>query len=304
MWGGTENDDAIGAIHKAYDLGVTTIDTAPVYGFGLSEELVAKAVAGNRANFQLLTKYCLKWGNEDGALHFERTGVDGKPVRILRNGTKESIVRECEDSLTRLGTDYIDLYQQHWPVPETPIEETLTAVDQLLKDGKIRYAGVCNFDVELIEEAMESVDIVSVQPPYSLVNRRIEHDVLPFCHVGNIGVVVYSPLQRGILTGKISVDHEFPESDHRGEDKFFRRENRIKILEFLEKIRPIAERHNATLAQIVISWTIRRPGITAALVGARNPTQAEENARAVDIKLSEEETNLIDKLSSEIELEK
>lgn len=303
MWGGTDDDAAISAMNTAFDLGVTAIDTAPVYGFGHSEDLVAKVIKGRRDKFQIFTKYCLRWEEDSGALHFERTGVDGNPIKIYRNARKESIVKECEDSLRRLGTDYIDLYQQHWPVPENNLHEAMGALDQLLADGKIRAAGVCNFNVEQVEEAMDYVDLVSVQPPYSMINRNIEEDLLPFCHVGGIGVIPYSPLQRGILTGKISVDHQFPDNDHRSTDKFFERENREKTHQLLDNLRPIAQAHNATLAQLVIRWTITRPGVTAALVGARNPSQAKENAASADLDLSAEELNRITAFVDQVELD-
>lgn len=301
MWGGADDENAVAAIRKSIDLGVTSIDTAPVYGMGHSEEIVGQAVAGRRDKVQILTKYSLHWDGR-GVGRFSTPDPSGKMVTITRSARYEDVLQECERSLKRLGTDYVDLYQQHWPVPEIPIEETLKAVDKLLKDGKIRAFGVSNFPLELLKQARHIVPVASVQPPYSMINRGIDQDLLPYCRDNNVGVVVYSPLQRGLLTGKVTLDREFPETDHRHDNPYFTRENRKRVLEFLEKIRPIADRHNATLAQLVINWTIHRPGITAALVGARNARQAEENAGAADFKLTQQETDRINDLLKDVQL--
>jgi aryl-alcohol dehydrogenase-like predicted oxidoreductase len=303
MWGGTDDKAAIAAIRKSIDLGVTTIDTAPVYGFGHSEELVGRAIEGRRNSVVILTKFGLRWQDEKGTPHFETKDTEGKKVVIYDCARRDAVIEECEQSLKRLRTDYIDLYQQHWPDPETPVEETFEAVSKLLKDGKIRAAGVSNFSPAQMDAARKVVPIASCQPPYSMVNRAVEKDVLPYCKKNNIGVLVYSPLQRGLLTGKISKDYVFPSTDHRAEDRFFKPENRARVLAFLEKIKPIAEEHGATLAQVVVSWTIHRPGVTAALVGARNPIQAEENAGAAKVKLTAKETERINGLLEDLRLE-
>jgi aryl-alcohol dehydrogenase-like predicted oxidoreductase len=282
---------------------VTSIDTAPIYGLGGSEEIVGKAIAGRRDKVQLLTKFGLCWDKAEGSFHFETQAPNGEMVKVYRNARKARIIAECEASLKRLGTDYIDLYQQHWPDPETPIEESWEAVAQLLKAGKIRAAGVSNFSIEQIEQAGKIIPPASVQPPYSMVNRGIEKDLLPYCREQGLGVLVYSPLQRGLLTGKITLEHEFPETDHRRTNPFFKYENRKKVLGFLERIAPIARAHQATLAQLVISWTINRPGITAALVGARNARQAEENVKGAELTLTAEETGQINALLAEVKLE-
>jgi len=303
MWGGTDDEAAIAGVRKALDLGVTTIDTAPAYGFGHSERIVAQAVAGRRGEAQLLTKFGLSWEGDEGTFYFESRDPGGERVKIFRNASKQRVLEECEESLKRLGTDYIDLYQQHWPDPGTPLEETFEAIGQLLKEGKIRAVGVSNYSVEQLEAARKLVPLVSVQPPYSMVNRGIERDLLPYCIQNNIGVLVYSPLQRGLLTGKVTMETQYPPSDHRGANGFFKPENRRRVLGFLDKIKPIAQAHHATLAQLVIAWTIRRPGITAALVGARNPQQAEENAGAAGVNLTEAEINRINALLDEVSLE-
>jgi len=303
LWGGTDDEAAIAAIRKSIDVGMTSIDTAPMYGFGHSEEIVGKAIAGHREEVQLLTKYCLRWDVEEGTYYFETKLPDGTPTKVYRNAKKHSIMKEVEDSLRRLKTDYIDLYQCHWPDFSTPCEETMEAMDMLLKQGKILAAGVSNFDPEMMRRCLTVVQIASNQPPYSMLKRDIEKDVLPFCMEHDIGVIVYSPLQNGILTGKVTMDRSFPETDLRHSSPYYRPENRRRILEFLDRIKPIADAHNATLAQLVISWTINRPGVTAALVGARNPQQAKENAAAAELSLADDEIARIDELLDGLQLE-
>lgn len=303
MWGGTDDEAAVAAIHKAIDAGMTSIDTAPIYGFGHSERTVGRAVAGRRDQVQILTKYCMRWDLEEGEFFFQTTDAKGKPLKVYKNARPASIMAECERSLKRLGTDRIDLYQCHWRDHTTPVEETMTAMERLLKDGKIRAAGVSNFTAEEIDAARSVVPLASDQPPYSMVRRGIEADVLPYCREHNVGLVVYSPLQLGLLTGKVTLEREFPRDDQRSGSAYFKPQNRKRVLEFLDKLRPIAEAHSATIAQLVINWTIHRPGVTAALVGARNARQAEENAAAGDFKLTDEETRKIDALLEGLELD-
>ena len=303
MWGGTDDQEAVSAIQRAIDIGMTSIDTAPIYGFGHSEEVVGQAIAGRREKVQVLTKYVLRWDGVEGQPHLETTDGAGQPRTVYRNGRKESVLLECERSLKRLRTDCIDLYQCHWPDETTPIDETMEAIDQLLKEGKIRAAGVSNFSPEQMEAVRKMVPLASNQPPYSMVRRDVEQDVLPYCIENNVGVIVYSPLQRGLLAGKVTMDRVFPANDARSTLPRFQPANRRRVLDFLGKTRPIAEAHGVTLAQLVINWTIHRPGITAALVGARTPAQVEENAAAADFRLSDEEVDRIDSLLGELELE-
>jgi aryl-alcohol dehydrogenase-like predicted oxidoreductase len=303
MWGGTDDEEAVKAIHRAIDSGVTTIDTAPIYGMGHSEEIVGRAIKGRRERLQILTKFGMAWEGDLGRRHFETLDVNGKRVSIGRNGGRARVIAECENSLRRLGVDHIDLYQQHWPDPGTPVEETFGAVSKLLEQGKIRAAGVSNFSIEQLEAAAKIVPIVSVQSPYSMVNRGLEGDLLPYCREHNVGFLAYSPLQRGLLTGKVTVDREFPETDHRHNNPYFTKENRRRVLDLLSKIEPIASEHDATLAQLVIRWTIGRPGVTAALVGARNEKQATENAAAAGIELTQEEIARIGTLLEEVKLD-
>lgn len=302
MWGRTDEDAAVDAIRQSIDLGVTSIDTAPVYGMGLSEELVARAVAGRRDKVQILTKFGLRWDVDEGEFFFE-TKHDQKNYRIFRNSRKKRIIEECEASLRRLKTDYIDLYQCHWRDHTTPLEETMEALKMLIDQGKILAAGVSNYTADEIDEARKYAPIASDQPPYSMVVRDIEKDILPYCRKNNVGIIVYSPLQRGLLTGKFKPDHKFEEGDHRGSQPQFQPENIRRVNEFLKKIEPVAQKHGVTLGQLVINWTIHKPGITAALVGARNAEQARENAIAGRFKLTGSEQSHIDDLVAELNLD-
>ena len=304
MWGGQDESDAIAAIHAALDGGVRSIDTAAIYGFGASEELVGRALDGvPRDSVQILTKYGLRWDTTEGEGHWESRDNQGNKRTVVRNARKDSVIHECEQSLRRLRTDYVDVYQCHWRDTATPLGETMEAMDRLLAQGKIRAAGVSNFSAEEIAACAACGPLASAQPPYSMVNRGIEADILPYCRENHIGVLAYSPLQRGLLTGKITMDYEFKEGDHRPNRPLFQPESRRRILALLEKLRPLASAHGATLAQLAISWTIHRPGITAALVGARNPRQARENAAAAELQLAEDETRHVNALLDDLRLE-
>jgi aryl-alcohol dehydrogenase-like predicted oxidoreductase len=294
FWGGAEERESIAAIHKSIDEGVTTIDTAPIYGCGYSEEVVGKAIKGRRDRVQILTKFSLRWDTKEGTHFFDLKAPDGKMVCIHKLSTKASVIRECEESLKRLGVDCIDLYQHHWPDPATEIEETFEAVEQLLREGKIRHAGVSNYSVEQMERARKVVPIVADQPPYSMLRRDIEPEIVPYCIKNGLGLIGYSPLMMGLLTGKVTEDREFPETDVRSKNKMYDKETRRAVNTFLDKLKPIAEAHGVSIANVVVGWTIAQPGITAALVGARNAAQAEENARAGRLRLREDELKLID----------
>ncbi len=303
MWGGTERRDAVVAINASYDLGVTSIDTAPAYGQGLSEEIVGEAIKGiTRDKVQILTKYGLRWDKQVGEFFFTSKGNSGEDVNMYKYAGKESVINECENSLRRLGTDYIDLYQIHWNDPTTPVEETMEAVSCLIEQGKVRYAGVCNYNVDQMKQAENVLNLVSNQVPFSMINRKIEDEVVPHCIKNNKSILAYSPLQKGLLTGKIKPDYKFNEGDHRAGDKYFTIENINGINAFLDKIKPLAEMKKVTLAQLVIRWTINRPGITIALVGARNAKQSEQNAKAIDVNLTNEETEVINKHLAEVKL--
>ncbi len=303
MWGGTERKDAIDAIKVSYDLGVTSIDTAPAYGQGLSEEIVGEAIKNiPRDKIQILTKYGLRWDTQQGEFFFTSKGNNGEDVNMNRYSGKDGVIYECEKSLRRLNTDYIDLYQIHWNDPTTPIEETMEAVARLIEQGKVRYAGVCNYNVDQMKQAEKVLTLVSNQVPFSMVNRKIEDELVPHCIKNNKSILAYSPLQKGLLTGKIYPGYKFNEGDHRPNDKYFSEENINSINSFLAKIKYIAERKNISLAQVAIRWTIDRLGITTALVGARNAQQAEQNAKAIDVTLSKEEIDFINKNLYEVNI--
>ncbi len=302
MWGGTDQQEAVAAIRRSVELGVTTIDTAPVYGFGLSEQIVGEAIRSMRDKVQILTKFGMRWDSAKGQFAFDSEDADGKPTKIYKYAGRESVIRECEESLQRLRTDYLDLLQIHWPDPTTPIDETFEAVAKLLKDGKIRAAGVSNYDAAQMEAAHRTVPLASNQVPYSMVKRDIEADVVPWCREHNVGILAYSPLQRGLLTGKMKPGYTFSAGDHRAGLHFFKNENLARTARFLEQIRPLADDKGCTLSQLVIAWTIRQPGITCALVGARNPKQAEENAAAADVQLNAAEIGQINLQLNELEL--
>ena len=303
MWGGTDRNEAIRAIETAIDNGMTTIDTASIYGFGLSEELVREAVKGKRARTQILTKFGMAWSGNKGTFHFTSRDNDGKTIDIYKYASKKKVLQDCEDSLRRLGTDYIDLFQIHWPDASTPVSETMEALEILISEGKIRAGGVCNYPLDLLVEAGKTFSLASEQVPYSMVRRDIEKDIVPYCMEKNIGILAYSPMQRGLLAGKIKPGHKFNEGDNRPDTPYYKEPNISNILHFLEKIRPIAEGHIATLSQLVLNWTINQPGITCALAGARNPQQTLENIGATRFKLTEDEMSSINKYISEIKID-
>lgn len=304
MWGGTDHTKSVEAIQAAYDNGVTSIDTAPVYGQGLSEKIVGDAISDiPREKLQILTKFGLRWDTDKGHFRFPSQDNDGNDLAIHEYAAKESVMEECEKSLQRLDTDYIDLYQIHWPDPTTPIEETMEALIQLKEQGKIRQAAVCNYNVEQLKEANETINILSDQVPYSMLRRDIEEDVVPYCLENDKGILAYSPLQRGLLTGKMTPGQDFEEGDARSESSYYSDQNIERTNSFLDAIKPIADKHNATLAQLTIQWTLQQPGITIALVGARNKEQATQNAKAADINLSDEELSKINEELDALELD-
>lgn len=307
MWGRTERSDAVKAIRDSFNVGVTAVDTAPVYGQGTSEEIVGEALKDiPRSKVQILTKFGMRWdlSSPKGDFAFKSKDNDGQEINIYRYAGKDSIIRECEQSLRRLRTDYIDLYQIHWPDTTTPIAESMEAVNMLIKQGKVRYAGVCNYNVSQMKEAEQHVILASNQVPYSMVKRDIEKEVVPYCIANNRSILAYSPLERGLLTGKMNPGYSFQEGDHRANLYFFKDENIRRTNEFLQKIKPLADEKNITLAQLVLRWTINMPGITIALAGARNSEQAVANAKAGDVKISRDEMEFIDSHLSALHLVK
>ena len=275
-WGPQDDNESIAAIHRALDLGVNWIDTAAVYGAGHSEEVVGRALKGHVREQVFVATKCGRIPQPDGP-----PKGDLRPV---------SIRAELEASLRRLGTEYIDLYQFHWPDNETgtPVEESWATMAALCEEGKIRYAGVSNFDVPLLErcEAVRHVD--SLQPPYSLLRRDAEAELLPWCLRNGTGVVVYSPMQAGLLSGTFSMDR-VAEDDWRRRSPYFQEPALSRNLAFVERIRPIAERHGKTPGQLAIAWTLMNPAVTSAIVGARRPSQVEQNVGAAGWRLTPEE---------------
>lgn len=294
MWGGTERKDSIESVKASIDSGVTTIDTAPFYGYGLSEEMIGEAIQGyDRTKIQLLTKFGLVWdGSSNGkGEYFLDMEHEGKPLPIYRYASKENIMKEVEESLRRLKTDYIDLLQIHWPDCTTPISETMEAMELLIQQGKIRAAGVSNYSVEQTQEARQTLNIASNQVWYSMLSRGIEKDLVPYAQENDLGIIVYSPMERGLLTGKYFEGGKLRSDDHRND--YFQQFDLAKVENFLKNITPIAKDKGATLSQLVLRWTTLQPAITVVLAGARNAEQAIANAKAMDINISDEEMRVI-----------
>lgn len=275
QWVGIEDEESIKAIRAAVDAEITTIDTAEVYGNGHSEQVIAQALSDvPRDRIVYATK-------------------------VFANHLKyDQVLEACDRSLKNLKIDYIDLYQIHWPSGSfnteiVPIEETMRALNQLKQQGKIRAIGVSNFSRTQLEEAAQYGRIDSIQPPYSLFWRWVEKDVMPYCVENNISILAYSPLAQGLLTGKFGRGHQFDPQDNRAKNKLFQGENYERAQQALEKLRPIAERHQASLANLAIAWLIAQPQ-TQAIVGARTAEQAVGNAKAATVQLSTEEIAEID----------
>jgi aryl-alcohol dehydrogenase-like predicted oxidoreductase len=257
-WGAQEDADSISAIHAALDHGINWIDTAAVYGLGHSEEVVAAALRSRPAKPYIFTKCGLTWGAD----------------REVQNNLR-SIRQEIEDSLRRLQVDVIDLYQIHWPNPDPDIEAAWEVLRELQEQGKVRWIGVSNFSVQQLQRAQQIAPITSNQPPYSMVRRDIEADVLPYCQQQNIGIIVYSPMQAGLLTGAMTLERalSLPADDWRSRDSHFREPRLSRHLRLVDVLKGIAQRHGCTPAEVAISWTLRLPAVTGAIVGARNPQQ-------------------------------
>lgn len=292
MWGGNEEKDSIAAIHAYIDNGVTSIDTAPVYGFGYSEELVGKAVKGfSRDKIQILTKFGMVWNIEKGDFSVEAKDNQGNPLKIYRYAGYDKIISDVELSLKRLQTDYVDLIQLHWPDTTTPIEETMRAMEKLLQDGKTRAIGVCNYKAAQLAEAEQTVKLHSNQVPYSMLRRHIEADVVPYALEHHLSIIAYSPMERGLLTGKYKGGEKFNEGDHRS--SYFGRFNKDKVDTLLQHLSKLAPKYNASISQLALAWVFHQPAVVTALAGARNAQQAEQNARAMQINISEEDLILM-----------
>ncbi|HEV7319714.1 MAG TPA: aldo/keto reductase [Ensifer sp.] len=289
MWGGTDERESIAAIQASLDAGVTLIDTAPAYGLGRSEEIVGKALVGRRDKAVIATKCGLVWHTDKGRHFFDQ---DGKPVH--RYLGRDAIRHEVEQSLKRLGTDYIDLYITHWQDPTTPIEETVAALEELRQAGKIRAIGASNVGRSELEQYIAIGGLDAIQERFSMIDREIEAELLPLTRRNNVATLSYSSLALGLLSGGIGPERVFSGDDQRRDNPRFSVGNREKVAAFAKTIRPIADKHGATIAQIVIAWTLAQEGVTFALCGARNPAQALDNARAGTIRLDQDDLSTID----------
>lgn len=301
MWGGTEKKESIDSIRASIDLGVTTIDTAPFYGFGLSEKMIGEAIKNlDRSKVQLLTKFGLVWdGSNNGKGDFFFDADDnGKKVPIYKYSSKENVIKEIEDSLKRLQTDYIDLLQIHWPDVTTPISETMEAVEKLIQQGKIKAFGVSNYNIAQIQEAQKTVHIASNQVAYSMLNRTIETELIPFTVSENIGIIAYSPMERGLLTGKYFTDSKLKENDHR--NGYFGKFDLQKVKTLIEELSSLANDKHISISQLVLRWTTLQKGISIVLAGARNAEQAISNAKAMDFDLSVSELEFINQAISKV----
>ena len=280
MWVGIEDNETIKAIRAAFEAGITTIDTAEVYGEGHSEQIVAKALSDVREQVVYASK-------------------------VFANHLKyDQVIEACDRSLGNLNTDYIDLYQIHWPSGSfnnefVPVEETMSALNKLKEQGKIRAIGVSNFSRSQLEEITQYGAIDSLQPPYSLFWRNVETDAMPYCIEHNISILAYSSLAQGLLTGKFGLEHQFAQGDHRVKNKLFIGENYQRAQAALNQLRPIAERHQCTLAQLSLAWLINQPQ-TSAIAGARNSQQSSDNAKATEVQLSPEELQEIDQIGKSV----
>jgi aryl-alcohol dehydrogenase-like predicted oxidoreductase len=275
-WGRQEDDQSIAAIHAALDAGVNWIDTAPVYGLGHSEEVVGKAIAGRARRPYVFTKCGFVWDD---------------PRQIRRSLQAASVRRELEASLRRLKVDVIDLYQIHWPDPEPEIEEGWQTLAQLQKEGKVRHIGVSNFNAAQMKRIERIEAITSLQPNYNIVTRDIEKDVLPFCREQRMGVIVYSPMKSGLLTGKMTRERiaSLPPDDFRPRTASFKEPLLTRNLGVVEVLRGIAERHSRTPGEIAIAWTLRDPVVTGAIVGMRSAEQAKQIVRSAEFRLGPDE---------------
>jgi aryl-alcohol dehydrogenase-like predicted oxidoreductase len=285
-WGSQNDHESIEAIHCALDLGINWIDTAAIYGLGHSEEIVAKALKGRSEKPYIFTKCSMVW--------------DGQGT-ISRSLKKDSLRQELEASLRRLNVEAIDLYQIHWPNPDPDIEEGWTALSKFKDEGKVRHIGVSNFSVTQLKRIQAIAPITSLQPPYSLINRTSEAELLPFCQANNLGVIVYSPMQSGLLTGAMTSQRvaNLPDDDWRKQSSEFKEPKLSKNLMLVEMLRQIGQPYERNAGEVAIAWTLENPAVTAAIVGGRNRKQVEGMIGAVEFHLNQKERNEIEQFISE-----
>jgi aryl-alcohol dehydrogenase-like predicted oxidoreductase len=285
-WGPQDDEASIATIHRALDLGINWIDTAAVYGLGHSEEIVAKALQGRSTRPYVFTKGSRVW-NDKGEITSSLKG--------------QSLRREVENSLRRLQTDVIDLYQLHWPNPDEDIEEAWRTLAKLQKEGKLRYIGVSNFNVQQMRRAQKIAPIASLQPPYSLVHPEVEKDILPYCQEQNIGVIVYSPMTSGLLTGAMSAERvaNMPEDDWRKRDPEFQEPRLSRNLQLANLLQEIGYPYGRSTGEVAIAWVLRNPAVTGAIVGGRKPQQIDEIIGAAEFRLAESELAQVEKFLQE-----
>jgi aryl-alcohol dehydrogenase-like predicted oxidoreductase len=285
-WGPQDDEASIATIHRALDLGINWIDTAAVYGLGHSEEIVAKALQGRSTRPYVFTKGSRVW-NDKG--------------EITGNLKAQSLRREVENSLRRLQTDVIDLYQLHWPNPDEDIEEAWRTLAKLQKEGKLRYIGVSNFNVQQMRRAQKIAPIASLQPPYSLVHPEVEKDIMPYCQEQNIGVIVYSPMTSGLLTGAMSAERvaNMPEDDWRKRDPEFQEPRLSRNLQLVNLLQEIGYPHGRSVGEVAIAWVLHNRAVTGAIVGGRKPQQIDEIIGAAEFRLAESELAQIEKFLQE-----
>jgi len=285
-WGSVDDNESVRAIHRALDTGVNWIDTAAAYGLGHSEEVVARALSGIAARPLVATK-C-------GLIPDGKGGVGNSLA-------PPSIRRECEASLKRLRVECIDLYQIHWADPGTPLEDAWGAMAALREEGKVRFIGVCNFDAPMLRRCMNVAPVQSLQPPYSLLERGVEGETLDYCLQQGIGVVAYSPMQSGLLTGKFDRLRLAPD-DWRLQNPLYREPKLSIALNLVDRLRPIAEAHGKSVGQVAVAWVLRHPAVTSAIVGARTGAQAGENAGAAGLSLSDDDARKINAALEDLKL--
>lgn len=292
-WGPSQEESSIRTIHAAHDLGITLVDTAPAYGLGNSEEVVGKAIKGNRDKYIISTKCGLVWDQDEGFEHMARDGVV-----LRRELSPKSLRHQLEQSLTRLGTDYIDIFITHWqsmPPNFVPIEETMGALNDFIKEGKIRAIGISNVTPEQIEAYNACGPIALVQQKYSMLDRTCEEGVIPKCQELGIAFQAYSPLERGILTGKITMDSQAFGIAKKG-IKWYEPENRKRIIAALEQFKPLCEKYHTSMASLVIAWTVARYPFINVLCGARKPEQIEDNVAGGSLVLEPEDARFMDEV--------
>jgi aryl-alcohol dehydrogenase-like predicted oxidoreductase len=306
MWGGTDEQTAIQAIQTALDDGINLIDTAPMYGYGLAEEIVGKAIQGRRQDAVIATKCGIVWDTSDwekgkGELHCyaDENGLtqNTSRYRFYRYLKPESIIQEVEASLKRLNTDYIDLLQTHAQDATTPIEETMAALEKLRKQGKVRAIGSSNVTKTQLESYCHAGTLDSTQESYSFINRTTEENgVLEVCHQNDVSFLAYAPLEQGLLTGTLSPNTKYPDGDFRGNDPRFTPENVVRINTALDRLKPIRESYELSTSQLMLAWIVSRYKKMHVLCGMRNPKRVAENARAGLTTLSEDDMKLMNQL--------